>query len=302
MEEQLQKTKEEEVLDTAMNNIDSICAQSTDKVLVKEYKELSKHYKKLLTRSNKILKINDKMQFSILNDNESLEEDKKNILKYSKKKILSNVSSQREIKEQYSTKMVEYIEVIKNLKEKSNKYRTANNEHISQLKTITRKLDSSSKRLESKEKAYDVLSTKFDIFKESQMSFESLMEKEIISVRRNKDNLVLSILGIENFKTIRTKLEEFTTEDGFVLGIIKYLRNSLPKSDTIMYYRNEMFYIIMPYIKTEDAIEVLKKLGKQRVINGISIALVGSLTYINDEDDAVSLINRCYNTYKKAIA
>ena len=279
--------------------LDTLCIDPQDQKLADEYKKLLNQYKKIVKRSDKIIKMNDKMQLTIMNANDSLVEDKVNILHFSKKKILNNVSSQREIKEQYSVKMAEYIETIKTIKDKAEKCKIDNADNMAHLRTLARKYENNAIRLKNKEKSYDLLSVKFDIFKESQVSFESLLEKEIISVRRNGDNLALGILSIDSFESLRTKIEEFTTEESFLLAITKYLRNSLQKSDTVKYYKNGMFYTIMPYVETKKAIETIKTLSKTRVVNGISIALHGSLAYLTVEDDVASLISNCMTTYRK---
>lgn len=295
------KTKEEKLIEHSQEIIDSVCDQSSDTVLAKEYKKLSKEYKKLSSRSKKIMKMNDKMHSSILNQNDSLVDDKNNILQYSKKKILTNISSQREVKEVFTTKIAQQIDTINKLNGQLLKYKQGDMGLSSKLNVTIKKLEKSNIKVEGLEKTNSALLTKIEAIKSFQTPFEKILEKEIISTRKTGEGLILAMMGIDDFANIKNKLLEFTTEDVFILGITKYLQHNLNKADTVVYFEAEMFYIMLIDTPMKNAIAKLKSLGQSRVLNNNNITLSSGLTYISKEDTIDSSIERCFDTYYTAI-
>ncbi len=295
------ESKDEKALTHSLKIIDTICIESNDDILVDEYKKLSAQYKKLLNRSNRIVKISDSMQSSITNDNESLKEDKDKIIKFSKKKIFDNISSKREIKEQHTEQVLDYTNIINNSKQKISLYEKEITDVKFTLKITHKKLEKARNELVQLDKMNDKLLTQITVLKESQIAFENILEKEIISTRNANETLILGMYGIDNFVHLKNKLFEFTTEETFILGILRYLKSSLNKIDIVVYFEAEMFYILMPNIAIKDAINKLQKIARKRIIHKNNITFSGSVTYLTPEDDGDSIMERCFDSYNNAI-
>jgi len=127
------------------------------------------------------------------------------------------------------------------------------------------------------------------------------LEQEIIRVRHSDASLVFVMIGLDDFINIRSKIDEFTNIENFILRIFKYLQNSLKKTDTVIYFEAEMFYIMMPYTKVENAIKSLKVVGHRRTIGQNHITLSSGVTSLRKSDTVESMMERCLVAYNEAI-
>lgn len=293
------KTKEDKVIEKSNDVIDSF--KNKDEDLQQEYIELSKQYNKLYKRYNKIIKINDIMEGNVHNKTISLEDDKKNIINISKTKILDTITSNRLQKEKLVEDQVNDKQTIIELEKQLALYQKNASSASKELVNTVSTLEKTTIKVNKLEVENDRLNKEVVALKEIATPFEEVLEKEIENVRRNNDSFVLCMIGIDNFNSLKNKLFEFTTIENFVLGIMKYLKNSLNKRDTVIYFEAEMFYIMMPNSTIERALSIAKTMGKRRSINQLNITLSAGVTALKDDDDIDSIIERCFNAYNEAI-
>ena len=296
----IKQTKEDKVLQNSNNIIETFSSDKTPLEL--EYIEISKQYRKLLNRYNKIVKINDIMEKNVLNKNISLEDDKNTILKKSKTKILDTISSNRKLKEEHLEITSKDKQKIIELQKKLSLFEKNTSTVKEELTSTVSILQETKVKVKKLEEDNEKLSKEIITLKEIVTPFEEILEKELVNIRRNHDDFVLCIIGIDNFNILKNKLNEFTTVENFILGTLKYLKNSLKKSDTVIYFEAEMFYILMPNHTIEHAYDVCKMLGKRRTINQQNITLSAGITTLKDKDDTDSIIGRCLEAYSEAIS
>ncbi len=282
------KTTEEKVIENSELVISTAVSGVDNGNCLDEYSKLLKLYKKLAKKYDKVIKLGDKYSSKVMTNNDKLQT-------FTKKKVLESASSNRELKESFSEEVEQYKEIIERLKSKLKNNSTSAN-------TITKELEVSRKETHLLKNKNIHLESKVKVLEEFNTPFEILLEQEIIRVRHNAEPMVLAILGIDDFAKIKNNINAFTTIDNFILGIFKYLQNSLKKSDTVVYGKNEIFYIMMPYTKMENAIKLLKIIGHRRVISQNNITLSSGVTSLNNDDTAESMIKRCLPAYKKAIS
>jgi GGDEF domain-containing protein len=297
----LQISKNDKILSHSVEVIDTICRNSKDNILAKEYEKLSAQYKKLLNRSNRMIKINDKMSLSVINDNETLKEDKNNIIEFSKKKILNNISSQRKIKENHSEKTLEYIDKIEQLNINIKEYKKDLEKTKLEFKTLNIEFEKVSYDLNNSIENNRALNEKVNILKEFKVPFETILEKEITITRKLEENMVLVMYGIDNFTSVKNELFKLTTEETFILAMIRYLQTNLNKRDIVVHFDAEMFFLIIIDMDIEDIIVNLHKVGQKKVIHGSNISFSGGVTALKKDDDIDTIMQRCFDSYNKAI-
>jgi GGDEF domain-containing protein len=297
----INRSKEEKVLEHSLDIIESVCKNNAQNTLENEYMSLSKEYKNLLKRYNKIIKINDIMDENIINDNECLKEDKENIVKISKTKILDSITSKRELKEEFSKNSQEDRDTIKRLKEELERYKKSSVNVTERLTTTEIILKDTKTKVATLEEKNKKLNSEVQSLKEIATPFEETLEKEIFNARRNSDSLILCMIGIDNFNSLKNGLHTFTTIENFILGILKYLKHSLSKKDTVIYFEAEMFYILIPNKTLEQSVAICKMLGKRRSINKMDITLSAGISLLKDDDDTDDILGRCLQAYNIAI-
>lgn len=258
-----------------------------DEEILIEYKKLLKSYKKLAKRYNRTIKIGDGYTSNLMNKNEKLQT-------FTKKKVLESAATSRELKQEYIDKLEHQQKEINDLQKKVN----MQNSSFSDVNT---KLTSSRKESVVLKNKNMALESKINVLKEFHTPFETLLEQEINRVRFNKQTLTLAMVGIDNYNNIKSKLSGFTTSENFILGIFKYLQNSLKKTDTVIYFEGEMFYIMMPYTTMESAIKTLNVIGHRRAIGQNNITLSSGVTLLKDKDTSDSMIKRCLEAYSNAM-
>ena len=236
-----------------------------DEEILLEYKKLLKNYKKLAKRYNKTIKIGDGYTSNMMDKNDKLQT-------FTKKKVLESVATSRELKQEYIKKLENQQKDINDLKQKVQ----MQNSSVSE---ISNKLTNSRKESVVLKNKNISLESKIDMLKELKVPFETLLEQDINRVRLTKQPLALAMVGIDNYDEIKSKLSGFTTSENFILGIFKYLQNSLKKTDTVTYFDDEMFYVLMPYAVMESAVNTLKVLGHRRAIGQNNITLSSGITF-----------------------
>lgn len=294
-------SKEEKVIRTTQKIIELFEKSNENSIQIDDYKELFKQYQQLAKRYKKIIKINDSMSSQVINKNESLEQDKQNIIKISREKILSNITGSRKLQEKFSIDLNEQKELVKRLMNDLSSFEKLEEQSNQKLKKAMETLKVAElKQNELKQKNKE-LQMKVKALKEFTTPFDVIVEKEIISAKRTNVSLALCMIGIDNFEQIKGKLDGFTTVENFILGILKYLRQSLKKTDVVGYLKNEIFYILILDEHIENVKKSLKTLGKRRVINQINISLSSGCSFLKENDETLALIQRCANAYKESI-
>jgi GGDEF domain-containing protein len=258
-----------------------------DEEILLEYKKLLKNYKKLAKRYNKTIKIGDGYTSNMMDKNDKLQT-------FTKKKVLESVATSRELKQEYIKKLENQQKDINDLKQKVQ----MQNSSVSE---ISNKLTNSRKESVVLKNKNISLESKIDMLKELKVPFETLLEQDINRVRLTKQPLALAMVGIDNYDEIKSKLSGFTTSENFILGIFKYLQNSLKKTDTVTYFDDEMFYVLMPYAVMESAVNTLKVLGHRRAIGQNNITLSSGITFLKDKDTSGTMMERCLKAYNNAM-
>lgn len=218
-------SREEKILQQA----EQIITLSEESVSLEDYDELYNEYKKLVNRYKKIIKINDSMNSRVMNENDELEKDKEKIIKVSREKILSNIASHREQQEKYSHDLSGQKKLIEQLTKDLRSFQQLENQSNEKLEKTTLDLKQTQIKVNKLEDANEKLNMKVRALKEFVPPFDTIVEKEVFYSRQNNAKLSLCMLGVDEYSEIKNNLIGFTTIENFILGILKYLQNSLKK-------------------------------------------------------------------------
>jgi len=232
----MKQTKEEKVTKHSDAILETLCKNQEDQ-LSSEYKQLANEYKKLFKRYTRHSKISDLMDKTVISEKNSLEDDKKNIIKISKTKIMDSISNQRKLKDQHLQESSNNKQLIYKLQKELDQYKNISTDTNKKLTKTTDILQKTKTKVQKLEEENSSLSMEVNALKELALPFEELLEKELLNVQKNQDNFVLCMIGIDNFNSLKNKLFEFTTIENFILGILKYLKNSLKKTDRVIYFK-----------------------------------------------------------------
>jgi hypothetical protein len=291
------QTSEDKIIEQCDLVLKNVNKEKNEESFILEYSKLLGRYKKLSSRLDKMMKINDKQNLSIINDNESLEEDKQNILVYSKKKIMSGISSSREKMNKHTEQITQYTEAIGSLQEqqKEDKEKIFELEKI--LKNAVQKLGTSNTKVVKLEETTQKLQAKISILKGDTTLFHQVLENQIIASREAKQTLIAGVFGIDNYTSTKGKILEFIAEDKFISAMTKYLQNSTSKNHIIVYFESGVFFIMIKDTTMENTINKFKEIGKRKIVQGNSISFSGCFTHLTQDDNVDSISDRCFENF-----
>jgi chromosome segregation ATPase len=292
---------EDKIAQDTKHKLDTVYKQSDDKNLVQYYEQLYLDYVKLLNRTKKMMKINDRQNLSILIDNESLANDKNEIIHHSKQRIMNSISSNREQIGTYSNKMSSYIDTIVSLKDKVKLIENENNKLTNTLKDMLKKSKQDDIKVKKLDEQIEQLQAKINIVSGDISQYKEMLEQEIQKTRKNKKFLIAGILGVDNYDKLKSKIVEFTEEDKFISAMTKYLQNSLNKSYDVVYFQAGMFLMIVRNIPINTTVKKFQEIGRKKIIQGVSITFSGYFTHLTQDDNADSISERYFESYHDMI-
>jgi hypothetical protein len=291
------QTSEDKIIEQCDLVLKNVNKEKNEESFILEYSKLLGRYKKLSSRLDKMMKINDKQNLSIINDNESLEEDKQNILVHSKKKIMSGISSSREKMNKHTEQITQYTEAIGSLQEQQKEDKEKIFELVKILKNAVQKLGTSNTKVVKLEETTQKLQAKISILKGDTTLFHQVLENQIIASREAKQTLIAGVFGIDNYTSTKGKILEFIAEDKFISAMTKYLQNSTSKNHIIVYFESGVFFIMIKDTTMENTINKFKEIGKRKIVQGNSISFSGCFTHLTQDDNVDSISDRCFENF-----
>ncbi|MEA3497962.1 MAG: diguanylate cyclase [Campylobacterota bacterium] len=286
------KSREEIVLKKTEGIISKLHEQDINNIELEEYEKLYIEYRKLTKRYNKIVKMNDSMQSKIMKDNDSLSEDKVNIIKLSKKKIMSNIAENRKIKEEHSKTLSNLTTEINSIK---------NHKNIASEYKVGKEIESTKLEINLLKNKNETLTRKVSELKEFIPSLETYLNREMNVAKKTKEPLVFCMLGIDKFNDIKDKVDSFTTRENFLLGLLKYIKNSVDTNDIVAHHKGEIFYIISQNNTAEKMLKKCQSIGRRKVINSLNISISSCVTELTTKDEYNDVIIRTAAGYKESI-
>lgn len=296
------KTREDKVLEKTEKLIEEQKQLNVETVPLESYEDLYVEYRRLTKRYKKTLKINDSMSSQIIRQNEDLEEDNKKIIKVSREKILSTVAEKRDLQQKMSEKISDQNRNMLNLKKEIKNYQ--NYEMLTKSDndlTPDMELAMAHNRIKSLESDNSSLKTKVQEIKKFIPTMESTLSKEMSVAKKTGEPLMFCMLGIDNFHTIKDKINTFTTYENFILGILKYIQNSLKQEDIVAHLKGEVFYIISHNTTIDHMEKICQVIGRRRTINSLNISLSSGITQMQQGDTTNDMIIKCSTAFKKAL-
>ena len=245
-------------------------------VIKEKLPKLLKSHERLSKRIDKIAKQGDKGLRQFIFQNEELR-------KFTKKKILEGSTTVRNVKDELSSLSSKYkaeIDSFSNVKEELFEIRKKNKEIEEKLK---------------------ISLEEYDILKASEISFDDLLELELMKFKYKESKMIVSMIVINDFKNIQKDIENCTTTSNFILAITNYLKGALPEQSRVMYHKSGIFNIIIS--NTDNNIEknILSKIGRIKKIHGSNIVLHIVGQYVSKFDDVFSIRKKTIKLFTEVL-
>jgi len=264
------------IKNTLIEEFNDLLKDDNTDVIKQRLPILLKTHKKLISRIDKIAKQGDKGLRQFIFQNEELR-------KFTKKKILEGSTTVRNVKDELSSLSSKYkaeIDSFLNIKDELFEVRNLNKEIEEKLK---------------------ISSEEYDILKASSISFEELLELEIIKFNNKESKMIVAMVVINDFKNIQKGIENCTTISNFILAITNYLKETLPSQSRVMYYKSGIFNIIISNTSNNIEKTTLCKIGRIKKIHGSNIILHIVGNYVNTVDDVFSIREKTIKLYTEIL-
>lgn len=283
------RSKEDKIIEHGKTILKELQEVYIDGIGVNEYEKLLNEYIKICRRYTKTIKHSDSMSNYVMNENGILNENLKYTINKARDKLMNNVVEHRKTKEVSSTYLLKIKEYSKELKEtyKENKrLEIKMSQYIKtygELQTTTESIDSVSINPEN-----------FD-----NITIEHLV---LLELSKNHKDFVLSKVSLKNFEKMITTIENNSTLNNFLLGIYKFIENTLKRGDIIFHYKNDEFYIITKDRDAHIIKNLMEKLNLKRKILGFEIEfIIGITQYTGSFSDTYEqLLKRCNSAFIEA--
>ena len=135
--------------------------------------------------------------------------------------------------------------------------------------------------------------------------FLSRSHQELNRARRHLYNISFIILDIDFFRQIN-EIYSAKVADFVIKEMVKILKRNLRKEDVLTRWREDEFFIILPYLSKEDAYKVARRIKDEINLHkfkykNISISVKISLGIVSFPDDKVSNVKDIINTLEDCL-
>ena len=269
---------------------------TTDSEAYKEYKKLFEEYKKISKRFSKTLTMNDAVGKNVIIDNEQLKENVTYTVKKARDKILYNIEEHRKTKEVLAKHSQTDKEVINTLRVEILDLK----KNISNLESQLNRNDEVHHQFEEtsipKVKSKDI--NHVDI---KNLSYQSILTKQIASSQHNHTHLTVAKLTIDDFKTKIKLLNSDSSDSNTIIKVLhKFFTIGLSSKNIVYYYADNIFYLIFPNHNCQETKEFIEKINVPRRLSNITFTFSIGITQCKEDDTFDSLEERLNKAHIEA--
>ncbi len=284
-----EESREDIIIDNANSILEKIENNDSDnEIIISEYKNLLKSYNKLNKKYKKIVKIGDSYSSQVMTKNNDLQT-------FTRKKVLENVTSQREIKEEYTKELIKSKETIKSLNSK--------------LEEVSAKYYESQKKLEKlvKPKAVfkntdteqNIYHQEINLDKFKSKSYSEILNNEIAYANKYGKPFVAGKITING--NIGQLSKDESTGTNILRAILKSINGSLKTNDSIYFTYPNIFYIVLVNTTLKDSKQLLDVLMKSTKLAKLDLYLsFGLAEFEIDKDMFDTILHRITTANQKA--
>ena len=245
-------------------------------IAINSYKKLLIEYKKLYKRYEKTIKVSDNIENSIMQKNDSLNNNLEYTIKIARNKLLQNIKEHRKTKE-----------VLFNYKQEIDQHKDVLSEILTQKINIQNKL-------RNYEQNFGEINHEFLAINKEEIQNISLEEVLSLAFIAKDKQYTLIKLKLKEFQRIQKLININSSIKSFIQKVQKFIKNNLPK-DSIIYYQKEgIFYLGLINTKDEDIQELINRLNDKRDLYNIEISFNSYISKLEKTHDCIpELINRC---------
>ena len=245
-------------------------------IAINSYKKLLIEYKKLYKRYEKTIKVSDNIENSIMQKNDSLNNNLEYTIKIARNKLLQNIKEHRKTKE-----------VLFNYKQEIDQHKDVLSEILTQKINIQNKL-------RNYEQNFGEINHEFLAINKEEIQNISLEEVLSLAFIAKDKQYTLIKLKLKEFQRIQKLININSSIKSFTQKVQKFIKNNLPK-DSIIYYQKEgIFYLGLINTKDKDIQELINRLNDKRDLYNIEISFNSYISKLEKTHDCISeLINRC---------
>lgn len=245
-------------------------------IAIDSYKKLLIEYKKLYKRYEKTIKVSDNIENSIMQKNDSLNNNLEYTIKIARDKLFKNIKEHRKTKE-----------ALFNYKQEIDQHKDVLGEILTQKMKIQNKL-------RNYEQNFGEINHEFLAINKEEIQNISLEEVLSLAFIAKDKQYTLIKLKLKEFQRIQKLININSSIKSFIQKVQKFIKNNLPK-DSIIYYQKEgIFYLGLINTKDEDIQELINRLNDKRDLYNIEISFNSYISKLEKTHDCIpELINRC---------
>lgn len=287
-------SKEEKVVHHSENILKKLENISNEGVVTSEYRKLLSEYKRLQKRYEKTMKQSDIMGNSIMNKNDSLNDNLQYTLKTARTKLMDTIVEQRKIKEISNKTLVK----LKMLEKSYDELYEQNSINEKKLKHYIAQYGN------IKESVYVQESEKNNAKIEINPPFyrnKNIHQAILLESPQDKSQFIVAKIGIKDFDTVLQSIEQLTSLNTFVQAIFKYIKSHLnDKDDFLFHHKKDEFYLLSNKKEIVNVENLIEKLNTKREIMDIKIEFIATITkFIEEEDTEEVVLQRCDYAFSK---
>jgi len=290
----MQKSREEKIIEHGDDILSELEKVYKEGIGIDEYNKLLKEYKKLFRRYNKTIKLGDSMGSFVMGKNELLHDNLQYTISKARTKLMDNVVEHRKTKEvssNYLIKIKEYEEALKLSYAKNKKLEKKITQYIKSYGEIQNIFEPTTDNPK-------------DLIKNiNPKELTNITINQLISLELSKDSdeFVLTKLALKNFDSMIETIEESSSLSSFLVGIYRYIENTLKKGDIVFHSKEEEFFVITKNRNANIIKSLVQKINQKRKVLGFDIQFTIGITQYNGSLDTTELLlKRCETAFFEA--
>lgn len=292
------KSREEKTIDHAEIIVGDLAKlYNTDAIAYIEYSNLLNEYKKVTKRFSKTLSMSDNVGKHVIEDNEQLKENVSYTIKKAKDKILYNIEEHRKTKEVLSKHSQTDKDLINSLKRE-----------LKDLRKYTHKLEQELNKSDEIEHQFhetfdeDVKPKEINSIELKSKSYQTVVNEEIEKAKQSKTALTIAKLSIDEFINQLRALEGVNSDKKGLLKVLyKFFTISLGSKNTVYYFKDNVFYILLPNTDLKSSQALISKINIPRKLSNVTFTFsLGVTEFIPSSDNFNTVNTRIQKSNQKA--
>ena len=292
------KSREDKTIDHAEIVVGDLAnIYNTDSIAYTEYANLLNEYKKVTKRFSKTLSMNDSVGKHVIEDNEQLKENVNYTIKKAKDKILYNIEEHRKTKEVLSKHSETDKELINSLRRE-----------LKDLRKYTHKLEQELNKSDEIDHQFyetfdeDVKSKEINSIDLKSQSYQTVVNTEIERSKESNTALTIAKLSIDDFTNKLRSLEGVNSDKKGLLKVLyKFFTISLGSKNIVYYFKDNVFYILLPNIDLKKSQSLISKINIPRKLSNVTFTFsIGITEFVPATDNFTTINTRVQKANEKA--